>query len=583
MRRFSVFAALVAGLLLVLLPSATAGNGPKSGDTHVQLLAFNDFHGALESGGNVQIGWTTDSTGKQVALNVAAGGIAYMATLVKQYEAANPNTFVVSAGDNIGASPLVSAIFHDEPTIAALDQLGLFASAVGNHEFDEGSAELMRMQYGGCNGTDTCPDGAFTGAAFPYLASNVFWAGTDETIFPSYKVVKIGNAKLAFVAATLKDTPSIVTAAGTAGVDFRPEAAAINAVVNMLREDQGVRAFVVLLHQGGVQGGPFSTGFAQINGCEGFKGDIVPVLDQLDPQVDVVVSGHSHNAYNCVYDGMRVTGALSSGRLLTDIDLTIDHQTKDITAASAENVIVDQSKTTTIKPDKDMAALVQHYKVLSAPLANTVVGSITADIKRAYGSDGKTISNAESSLGDVLADAQLYAMLPQGPVAAITNPGGIRTDLLFNVTPGVTKVPGQVTYGELFAIQPFNNYMVVEDLTGRQIYAALEQQWSGGNAGGNQKMLQVSNGFSYTWDASMPAGSRVLPGSLTIGGLPVQLDAIYRMAMNNFLAGGGDNFPALAGGTNAVSGMLDIDAAVKYFQDHPSVAPGPTNRVTRLN
>lgn len=574
MKRFAVLAALLAGLLVAFLPAASAGNGPKSQDLHVQLLAFNDFHGALESGGNVQVGWKIDpKTGATVADNVAAGGIAYMATMLKQLEATNPDTLVVSAGDNIGASPLVSAIFHDEPTIDALDLLGVSVSAVGNHEFDEGPAELMRMQYGGCNAIDGCQAGPFTGATFQYLASNVYWAGTDQTIFPSYKVYKFGNAKLAFIGATLQSTPSIVTAAGTAGLDFRPEAAAINTLVHQLRDEQGVRAFVVLLHQGGAQNKPFSAGFAQYNGCENFGGDIVPVLGQLDPMVGVVISGHSHNAYNCVIDGRLVTGAMSSGRLLTDINLTIDHQTKDITAATAANLIVDPKQ---VSADPDMAALVSHFKALSAPVANRVIGSITADIKR------NSSSNSESALGDVLADAQLYAMQPEGPVAALTNPGGIRTDLIYNQQSGA-EAPGQVTYGELFAVQPFNNYMVVEDLTGRQLYAALEQQWSGGNAGTNEKMLQVSDGFSYTWDASQPAGSRVVPGSLTIGGLPVQLDSTYRIAMNNFLAGGGDNFPALAGGTNAVSGMLDIDAAVKYFTDRSPVAPGLMNRVTRLN
>ncbi|MGZ4392541.1 MAG: bifunctional metallophosphatase/5'-nucleotidase [Gaiellaceae bacterium] len=563
MRRVGVLVAVTVGLLLAFLPSATAGNGPKSGDLHVQLLAFNDFHGNLEpptgSSGRITIG--------PGGATVNAGGMEYFATWVERLAQANPNTLVVSAGDNIGASPLLSGLFHDEPTILALNDIGTRYSAVGNHEFDEGVAELLRMQNGGCGPEFSCIDGTtFPGASFGYLTSNVFHTGTNDTLFPSAAVVKIGNAKIGFIGATLQGTPQIVTPAGVAGVEFRPEAQAINTVAHELRDNQGVKAFVVLLHQGGGQNPPYTLGYQSINRCDNFSGDVTSIIDQLDPLIGVVVTGHTHNAYVCTIDGKLVTAAASFGRLITDIDLTIDHQSKQITEAIATNDIV----TRDVPKDPAITALMNHYLPYEAPIANRVVGSITADLVRTANAAG------EEPLGDVIGDAQLADTAPAaygGAVVAFTNPGGIRADLV-----GV----GPVTYSQLYNVQPFNNVMNVETLTGAQIYAALEQQWSGLNASA-PKVLQVSHGFTYTWDASKPAGSRIVAGSVAINGVPVTAIGLYRVALNNFLAAGGDNFPAFAGGTDLIGGDIDLDAFVKYFQTNSPISPPPLNRITRLN
>jgi 5'-nucleotidase len=563
MRRLAVLAALVAGLLVAFMPSASAGNGPKSGDVQVQLLAFNDFHGNLEP--------PTGSSGRITTgpgQTTYAGGMEYFATWIQRLAQDNPNTLVVSAGDNIGASPLLSGLFHDEPTILALNDVGTRFSAVGNHEFDEGIAELQRMQNGGCGPQFACIDGAtFPGASFEFLTANVFRTGTTSTLFPSAAVVKIGDAKLGFIGATLQGTPQIVTPAGVAGVDFTPEAQAINAVAHELRDNQGVKAFVVLLHQGGGQHSPYPLGYQSVNRCDNFSGDLTSIVDQLDPLIDVVITGHTHNAYVCTIDGKLVTAAASFGRLITDIDLTIDHQSKQITAVTATNDIV----TRDVPKDAAITALMNHYLPYEAPIATRVVGSITADLVRTADAAG------EEPLGDVIADAQLAdTRAPEfgGAVVALTNPGGIRADIVG---------AGPVTYSQLFSVQPFNNVMNVETLTGGQIYAALEQQWSGANAGSAAKVLQVSHGFTYTWDASQPAGSRVVPGSVAIDGVPVSIIGLYRVAINNFLAAGGDNFAAFAGGTDLVGGDIDLDALVKYFQASASISPPALDRITRLH
>jgi 5'-nucleotidase len=556
MKRISVLAALLAGLLVAFSATASAANGPKNkdNDTHVQLLAFNDFHGQLENptGSSARV-TAPDGT---VVNNV--GGMQYMATWIHRLAQSNPDTFVVSAGDNIGASPLLSGLFHDEPTILALNDIGTDFSAVGNHEFDEGLTELLRMQNGGCGPEFSCIDGqTFPGASFRYLASNVFYSGTSDTIFPAYKVVKIGNAKLAFIGVSLESTPSIVTPTGVAGLDFKPEVQAVNTLAHQLRADQGVRSFVVLLHDGGGQSGSGAT----IDSCVGQPASFVSLIDDFDPMVDVVVTGHTHNAYVCTIDGKLVTSAASFGRLVTDIDLTIDHQSKDVTAATAHNQIV----TRDVPADPAITALMDHYTPYEAPIANRVVGSITGDLVRTANAAG------EEPLGDVIADAQLAdTAAPElgGAVVAFMNPGGIRADLVG---------AGDVTYSQLFTVRPFNNVMNVVTLTGAQIYQALEQQWL------NQpyaKILQVSHGFTYTWDPGQPAGSRIVAGSVKIDGVPVTDVGLYRVAMNNFLAAGGDGFLAFAGGTDLIGGDIDLDALVKYFEANSPISAPPLDRIS---
>jgi 5'-nucleotidase len=568
MRRLAVAAATLVAALLMVPALASAADGPKDNDTLVQLLAINDFHGNLlpptGSGGRIAVG---------PGVNVDAGGVEYLASWIKRLRERNSNTITVGAGDQIGASPLISGLFHDEPTIEAMNALGLDISGVGNHEFDEGVQELLRMQNGGCHPVDGCQDGdPFGGALFRYLAANVFYAGTDETILPPYKVVKIDNAKIAFLGLTLEGTPLIVTPAGVAGLEFRPEVQTINNLVHKLRNEQGVRAFVVLIHQGGFQNGPFPLGYMNVNRCDGFAGDIKPIVEALDPQVDVVVSAHTHQPYVCKFNGILTTSASSFGRLITDIDLRIDHQTKDIVSATADNVIV----TRDVPKDAAETAIIAKYDALSSAIANRVVGSQTATITR-------TANFAqETPLGDVIADAQLASTSPTdfgGAVVAFMNPGGIRADLVCSVACSPAS-PAPVTYNQLFTVQPFNNVMTVKTMTGDMIRRLLEQQFT--VIAPSIRLLQVSHGFTYTYDLTQPAGSRVLAGTIRINGTPVDPLASYRVAMNNFLASGGDGFTVFNEGTNPLGGEIDLDALVAYFMKNSPISPGPQDRVTRI-
>ena len=550
---------VTATLVAMLMGAGTVGAVP-SGSVDVQLLAINDFHGNLEppSGSSGRI---LTPTG-----NVNAGGIAYLATHIKALEATNPRTLVVSAGDLIGASPLLSALFHDEPTIEAMNSLGLDFNAVGNHEFDEGGAELLRMQNGGCHPTDGCLDGdGFAGADFQFLAANVVREDNGKTVFPAYKMRSFAGAKVAFIGVVLEGTPTIVTPAGVAGLDFLDEASTVNALVPGLKA-KGIETIVVLIHEGGFQTGLYDQ-------CTGISGPVFDIVNALDDEVDVVISGHTHQAYDCSIDGKLVTSASSFGRLVTDIDLTIDRTTGEVTSMAANNVIV----TRDVAADAAETALIARYNVIAAPLANRVIGSITSDITRTATTAG------ESALGDVIADAQLEATAPAGfgeAVVAFMNPGGIRADMIFAQISG-GELPGEITYGESFTVQPFGNSLVTMTLTGAQIETLLEQQFAGCGAASN-RILQVSDGFSYTWVTSALPCDKVDPTTIKINGVTVGPTASYRVTVNSFLADGGDSFPVLVQGTNRLGGAVDTDALEAYFVANSPVAPGPQDRITRL-
>ena len=569
LRRFCVSATALLAVLALASVAPAANPGGKDEDVKVQLLAINDFHGNIEppsgSGGLITTG---------VGQSVPAGGVQYLATHIKQLAGTNSNTIFVGAGDQIGASPLISGIFHDEPTIEALNIAGMEVTSVGNHEFDEGVAELLRMQYGGCHPVDGCQDGdPFGGALFQYLAANVVYAGTNNTVLPAYEIKKIGNTKIAFIGLTLEGTPSIVSAAAVEGLEFRPEVATVNAFVDYLRNTEGVKSFVVLVHEGGAQSGPFPLGYMDINRCDNLTGAIVPIVQGITPKVKVVVTAHTHLPYVCNIGGKLVTSASSFGRLITDIDLVIDHQTKEISSATARNVIV----TRDVPADQAELDLLAKYQEKSRPISNAIVGSITADITQATNAAG------ESSLGDVIADAQLFSTEQDhhgNAKVAFMNPGGIRADLLYANSAG-GEAAGQVTYGEIFAVQPFNNLLQTKTYTGAQIYHLLEQQWSEGNAA-RPRILQISNGFTYSYNSTLPATSRVIPGSVRINGVAIDPLASYRVTMNNFLGGGGDNFTVFRDGTDTLNGQLDIDALVDYMATHSPVAPGPQNRITKV-
>ena len=568
MRRTTLFA-LLAGLAAALVAAAATPAAvlertdltraeQRAQTTTIQILGFNDLHGTLEPGR-----WTIAPS-----TSVPAGGVEYLATHIERLEATNPNTLVVHAGDMVGASPLLSALFHDEPTIEAANLLGMDFASVGNHEFDEGLSELRRLQNGGCHPVDGCQDGdGFAGASFRYLAANVVEEATGETIFPPYAIVHFRGVKIALVGVTLEGTPTIVTPAGVAGLEFADEAETINALVPELKR-KNVETIVVLIHQGGSQS---RGGF--YNDCVGISGEIVDIVTRTHDEVDAFVSGHTHQAYNCVIDGRPVTQAGAFGRILSDLDLVVSRATKEVAKVTTTNHVV----TTDVPADPAQTSLLAKYRRLAAPLANRVIGSIAADITRT------TTAAGESALGDVIADAQLAATSHPGmgeAQIAFMNPGGIRADLRCGDIAG-GEAPCQVTYGEAFTVQPFGNSLVTMTLTGAQIERVLEQQF-GNPAPGQNTILQVSHGFAYTWDASRPEGDRVDPASITLNGVALSPSANYRVTVNSFLAEGGDRFTVLREGMNRLGGDVDLDALVAYFGTHSPVPPGPLDRINRV-
>jgi 5'-nucleotidase len=539
--------AAVLGCALVGAPVAAAKDGHDHGRHHrggtvdVQLVGINDFHGNLEP-----------PTG--LVNGAAAGGIEYLATHVKALEARNPRrTVVVSAGDLIGASPLLSALFHDEPTIEAMNKLGLDVNSVGNHEFDEGATELLRMQNGGCN-PDEPADCGFAGADFRFLAANVVRESNGRTLFPPYVVKRFGGVKVAFIGETLEGTPQIVTPSGVAGLQFRDEADTINALVPRLRRE-GVRTIVALIHEGGV---PVADG-------QCVSGPIRDIVERTSPEVDVFMTGHAHQVYNCIVGGRPVTSAGSFGKLLTDVDMTIDRGSGQPKTIRADNLVVTRG----VAKDPDQTALIATYKAIAGPIGDRVIGTAAADITRAATPAG------ESALGDVIADSQLEATTPAGfggAQIAFMNPGGIRTDI----------AAGPVTFAEAFAVQPFGNSLVTMTLTGAQIERVLEQQaWPSDTPDGSGRVLQVSDSLHYTWDPARPARDRIDPASITLGGLPLVPTNSYRVTVNSFLADGGDGFTVLREGTDRLGGAIDLDALEGYFKAHVPVAPGPRDRIAR--
>lgn len=565
-----VISLLVALTLLLSVAVVSAGAKP-SGTVNVQILALNDFHGNLEppAGSSGCVPGASPCT----APRVLAGGAEYLATHINNLRATNPNTVVVSAGDMIGASPLLSALFHDEPTIEAFNQMGLDFNAVGNHEFDEGWHELVRMQEGGCHPVDGCQDGDdFGGANFQFLAANVVRKDNGKTIFPAYKIRSYQGAKIAFIGMTLEGTPLIVTPSGISDLEFKDEAETVNALVPELKA-KGIETIVVLIHEGGVQSTSAAT--TDPNACTGMSGPILDIVNNLDDEVDVVISGHTHQPYNCSIDGKIVTSAFSFGRLVTKVDLTIDRGTGEVVTMTAQNRIV----TRDVAKDGLLTALIAKYNAIAAPLANRQVGSITATITRTNNAAG------ESALGDVIADGQLEATAPDGlgnAVIAFMNPGGIRADLTYASSPA-GEGDGVVTYGEIFTVQPFGNSMVTMTLTGAQIERVLEEQFVGcvpGTTG--DRILQVSNGFTYAWSAAALPCERVDPASIMLNGVAIDPDAVYRVTVNSFLADGGDSFPTLRLGTDRLGGAVDTDAFEAYFVAHSPVAPGPQDRIIRL-
>jgi 5'-nucleotidase len=468
----------------------------------------------------------------------------------------------------------LSAAFHDEPTIEALGLAGLDYASVGNHEFDEGPAELLRIQNGGCHPVDGCADGTpFAGADFQYLSANAFVTETGQPLLAPYAIHEVEGEKIGFIGMTLEGTPNIVSAQGTAGLGFADEIQTANRYAAELQA-KGVEAIVVLLHEGGNQTGENAW---DINGCNGLTGPIVDIATGMSDAIDVVVSGHTHQAYNCEIDKKLVTSASSFGRLVTDIDLRINQATGDVIQAKANNVIVNRD----VAKDPAQTELISRYRTALGPIATKVVGQTTAPLTRSRETlFGTTLG--ESPLGNVIADAQLAATQGENAVAALMNPGGVRADLNAAV-----PFDGAVTYEEAFTVQPFANNLVTLDLTGAQLQCLLEQQFQGINS-----PLYPSSTLTYDVDRKGTSaaagtdpctGTRVPDSSVEIGGTPVVPTSTYRITVNNFLAGGGDGFTVLKSGTNAVTGAIDLDAFIAYLGAESPLSAPTDDRITAIN
>jgi 5'-nucleotidase len=564
---------LVLVALVACQPPRHEGEPRATAPLHLKLIAFNDFHGYLDPPGT-PTRWPDPEDPERV-YELPTGGAPQLAGLIGRLRAQNPRSTVVAAGDLVGGSPLMSAVLRHEPTIEALSVMGLEFSAVGNHEFDRGTTELLRLQNGGCHATgeNTCVDGRFAGARFRYLAANVRDAAGGASPFPGWarKRFEIGadrHVDVAFIGLVLKSTPSLVVGSGVSSLEFGDEAAAANALVPEIRA-QGIETIVVLIHEGGRTTAPR---FDDAD-CPGFSGPLLDIVTRLDPAIDVVVSGHTHRPYVCRLGGRLVTSAGAEGRFVTDIDLTVDPRGGDVLASEARQLAVIHAGSNPlakryppVAPDPRVAALVEHWRERIAPLARRVVGRVEQSLTR------RADINGETALGEVIADAQLRETRDPargGASIAFVNNGGLRADL--------NARPGGVTYDEVFAVHPFGNILVTLTLTGAQIHTLLEQQWQGAGS-----LLQVSEGFSYTWQASAPAGQRVDFARIRLDGRPLDPAATYRVTVNDFLAGGGDGYTVLRQGAAPLNGALDVDLLERLLAEHSPLALPAGGRVTRL-
>ena len=554
----------------------------------IKIEAFNDLHGSLQSPGSLAY-----AVGEQP---VAVGGADYLAAYIAERVSHNANHVVVSAGDLVGASPLISAAYHDEGTIEAMNLLGLDVSVVGNHEFDAGTTELLRKQTGGClqpPAYSCLENGAFPGASFKYLAANVVVNSSGRTLFPAYEIKTFSDMEIAFIGVVLRETPSIVLPKGVAGLTFADEADTVNALIPELRT-RHVNAIVLVVHQGATPNTTAIPNGTTINNCAGILGDsgssaILGILSRLRDEVDLVISAHTHVAYNCrmknsVGRAITVTQASAFGRVLTDIDMSIDPTTGQVTNVAATNVLVSQ-------PDADsmtspvhaflsspqvvgIRRLIADYSNAVAPVANQPIGAIAAPLPSAPNASG----SGEELAGDLVADSQLAATAPAdvgGAEISFINGSGVRNPG-FNL-PNV-PYPHDVTYQEAFNVRPFGNSLVTMTLSAQQIRDALEQQFAGCNGQTGDNILEVSEGFHVDWSSSAAPCNKIVnvtlrsnsrggvPDRIVVSGVVQNPNKTYRVSMDNFLAAGKSNFTVFPQGKNLAGGPRDIDAIVSYMK-----------------
>jgi 5'-nucleotidase len=554
-RSFRTTLSLLTSALILAGCAGSAGH-LATPSVDINLVAINDFHGNLEAS---KYNYAPLGGQKET---IQAGGIDVLGGALAAFRRDDKDLLFVAAGDMVGASPALSSMWADEPSLVAMNRMGLVASSLGNHEFDQGAKELLRQQHGGCDSprpAKACQlNKDFKGAGFSYLATNVVDQASGKNLVPGWRIVDVKGVKVGLIGAVLQDVPSVAVGSAIKGLSFLDEADSINKVLPAMRA-QGAQVFVVLIHEGGHTGEPFD----QAN-CAGLQGPIVGIVKKLDPAIRLVISGHSHTGYLCKVDGRVVTQADAMGHVLSRITMKVEPASGKVEDISVRNVVM---KPGAFTPDAQLAAYLQEVRarsqaVLAAPVARIGAASVPRR-------DGAGMG---SPLGTLIADAALAATRDQGVQLGFMNSGGIRKDL-------EAGEGGVVSFGQAQAVLPFANTLVALDLSGAQLRTLLEQQW---DRQGGGYMLQTSANLSYDWDSTRPAGQRLVPGSLKVDGKPVEEGKTYRVVANNFLADGGDNFPMFAKGTNRVETQIrDLDALVAHLKQTPNVGAPETALAAR--
>ncbi|MDR7268864.1 5'-nucleotidase [Pelomonas saccharophila] len=546
---------LGAGLILGAVLAGCATQQP-SVPTELTLLSINDFHGNIQPAKPTPLMPRLPDPVSGEVRPQPAGGVAYLSTALAQLKARNPDALVVAGGDLIGASPLISSLLRDEPTLAAMSELGISASALGNHELDAGLPELLRKARGECAPTE-CLWPGFKGPGFPYLGANVLDASSGKPLLPTHVLKQAGALKVAIAGVATLETPHVIVARAIKGIRFADEADTLNALVPQLKAE-GAQVLVAVMHEGGVQGqgaGANDPTYA----CPTLTGRVQDIAKRLDPAYAIIIGGHTHQAYTCKIDGRLVVQAGSYGGWITESHLKFDAAGKVI-AAQAVNHPVLQSA---YAPNAALAALVAQAAALTEKARNKPVATLARGASR-FPKD----PHGDAVLGNLIADSQLAYARKQGPAdVAFINQGGIRAELV--VEPGKPT-----TMSDLLAIQPFGNDIVALTLTGQQLWDILQRQLPKGDA--SPRMLQPSSTLRYRWRKGMDGVPQL--GEVLVDGQPLNRTRDYRVVVNNFLSEGGDEQGGFKHGRDRAVLGTDIDALVDMLSHNPKAldeaAPG---------
>ncbi|HUQ28011.1 MAG TPA: bifunctional metallophosphatase/5'-nucleotidase [Usitatibacter sp.] len=573
---------LFLACMLAATPLAAHSREP----VQVRFIGINDFHGHLESG-NLTL-FLADPGGAPGSreIPIPTGGGAALAGLVKKLREGSRHNLMVAGGDLIGAAPLVSSLFRHESTVEFLNSIKLDVSTLGNHEFDAGVAELRRLMRGGCAGASpdgtfsSCTQGRYAGTRFKYIAANVVDARNRPLVAP-YVIRYFEGIPVGLIGGVTRTTPQMVTPSGIRGFTFLDEASAANQAAAQLRA-RGVKAMVAIFHEGIELGTVQKRGDWNDTSCPDAHGPLLDIARRLDPAINLVFSGHTHQGYRCEIDGRLLIQGTSYGRGVSVVDVELDRRTGTLKPVRSINLPVLNDRTTDAqreklaaatpqpfaavlreaRPDAAVAERVAVYSALVKPRAERRVGTISGRFDRESASD--------SSAGRLVADAQLAATRALGSRVAFMNPGGIRANLECRAP------PCDVTFGTVFTMQPFSNSLIVMTLTGEQLKALLEEQLK--RASGEPKFLIPSEGFTYTWQDDAPLGDHVR--DMRLDGEPIEPARRYRVTVNSFLAEGGDGFELLKDGTEREGGGPDIDAVIAYL-GAAERAPVTVPRATR--